>query len=345
MQVHATVIQFGMCNAQSHGYRSDDIVYICLPLNHANAYLNSLWGAFIADASVAVSRGFSVSRYWSEVRKSGATITNLLGSMVNMLWSRPASDDDKDHRLRTMSMVPVPKFAADWEQRHATRIVSSYGLTDFASVAIYTLTDPPSKLGSAGRPRPGFEFQIVDENDAQVPAGVTGEVVLRSLTPWAASLGYYKMPEATLSAMRNLWWHTGDYGHVDADGYLYFGDRKKDSLRRRGENISAFEVESIILQHPSIKDAAVFAISSEMSEDEVAAAIVLVDGHTLAEAELIVYCAKNMAHYMVPRFIQVCADLPRTSSHKVRKDVLRQAAQADRSLLWDREAHGVVVER
>src|SRR5690606_21178423 len=160
-------------------------------------------------------------------------------------------------------------FAREWERRFATRAISSYGQTDYANAAVYTLVDPLSKLGSAGRPRAGIEMRIVDENDLDVPVGQAGELLLRSNNPWATSQGYYKMPEATVAAMRNLWWHTGDQARFDEDGYLWFAGRKKDALRRRGENISAYEVESVLLEHPAIADAAVYPVSSEMSEDEV----------------------------------------------------------------------------
>ncbi|MDO8945463.1 MAG: AMP-binding protein, partial [Desulfobacterales bacterium] len=196
MYAQATVVQFGMTTAESHGYRPGDVVYISLPINHSNAYF-ALWAALIVDASIALSRKFSVSRYWSEVRQSGATLTNLLGSMVNMLWSQPAHADEAAHRLRACVMVPVPPFAREWERRFAMRVVSSYGQTDYANVTVFTLVDPESKLGSAGRPRSGVELRVVDEDDLDVPDGEVGQVLVRSNNPWASSLGYYKMPEAT----------------------------------------------------------------------------------------------------------------------------------------------------
>jgi len=234
-------------------------------------------------------------------------------------------------------MVPVPNFARDWERRFDTRVVSSYGQTDYANIAVYTLTDPADKLGSAGRPRAGVEIRIADDDDLDVPTGEVGELLIRSNNPWAASMGYYKMPEATVAASRNMWWHTGDSAYVDEDGYLFFADRKKDSIRRRGENISAYEVESILLEHPLVADAAVYAVSSDMSEDEVAASIVLTAPSSLTESELIDYCAAHMAGYMVPRYVQFLDDLPRTANQKVQKFELRQYAEENRGSLWDRE--------
>jgi crotonobetaine/carnitine-CoA ligase len=153
------------------------------------------------------------------------------------------------------------------------------------------------------------------------------------------------MPEATSQANRNLWFHTGDRGYVDDDGYLYFVDRKKDAIRRRGENISSFEVEQIILKHPAVLDVAAFAVSSEHSEDEVMVAVVLREEASLSEAELVAHCADNMAYFMVPRFVEKVAQLPKTMTEKVEKYKLRQDAQARLDRIWDRDKAGIVVKR
>lgn len=345
MLVQAAVVQNGTTTAESHGYRFDDVVYVSLPLNHANAYLCALWGALMVDASVALSRRFSVSRYWDEVRRSRATITNLLGSTGNMLWAQPAGPDDADNQLRLCNMIPVPRFAHGFEARFGCRIVCSYGLTDYANCTVFTLADPPHKLGSSGRPRSGVEICIVDADDMDLPAGATGEILVRTNNPWSTSSGYYKDPIATLAAMRNGWWHTGDTGYVDADGFLFFAERKKDALRRRGENISAYEVESIVLDHPSVADAAVYGLKTDQGEDEVVVSLMLKPDHMLTPSELIAHCVANMAHYMVPRFVSIVDDLPRTTNGKILKAVLRTRAQEDPCALWDREAHGIVVKR
>ncbi|MDP3139995.1 MAG: AMP-binding protein [Burkholderiaceae bacterium] len=345
MMTQATVVQYGMTTAEAQGYRFSDIVYIALPINHVNGFLCNLWGAFIADAAVAMSRRFSVSGYWTEVRESGATLTNLVGSMSNMLWAQAPSPTDRDNRLRLCVCTPVPPFALEWETRFDTRVCSSYGQSDFISAAHYTLLDPPSKLGSAGRARAGIEMRIVDDDGLDVAPDEVGELLLRSNNPWSTSLGYYKMPEATVAATRGLWWHTGDRARIDADGYLFFADRKKDALRRRGENISAQEVEAVIMEHPAVAEAAVYAVRSEMSEDEVGVSIVLVHGHQLTPVDLIHFCSRNMAHYMVPRFVHLATALPRTETHKVQKAQLREFAQNHRDQLWDREAAGIVVKR
>jgi crotonobetaine/carnitine-CoA ligase len=200
-------------------------------------------------------------------------------------------------------------------------------------------------LGSAGRARPGYRIRIADDDDFDLPPGEVGEILLRSERLWDTSLGYYKMPEATLAAWRNFWFHTGDRGYLDANGYLYFVDRKKDAIRRRGENISAFEVEQVVASHPAVQDAAVYPVRSEMSEDEVAVSVVRRTGAALDERTLVEYCAANMAYYMVPRFIEFRAELPRTLTEKTEKYKLKSEAEADPTRLWDREKAGIVLKR
>lgn len=180
----------------------------------------------------------------------------MLGSMVNILWSRPPAD--RAHRLRTVQATPVPEFAPAFEARFGVRFISGFGLTDFGASRAWMLLHPADKLGSCGTVRRGIEARVVDANDFDVPTGEVGELVLRSDHPWESG-GYYRNPEATLAAWRKGWFHTGDLGIIDADGCFWFADRGKDSIRRRGENISAFEVEQAILAHPEMADAAAAA--------------------------------------------------------------------------------------
>lgn len=345
MLSQAQCFLWGLSHAQAFGQRDDDIAYICLPMFHVNALQGATYNALMVNAGIALQKRFSASGFWQDVRTSAATLTNLLGSMINILWSQPPREDDADNRLRMCMSAPIPDFGRDFERRFGLRFIQSYSLTDFGPSHAFSLVDPVAKLGSCGRARHGIQARIVDENDFEVPPGVRGELILRHDMPWTHSLGYYKMAEATAKAWRNGWFHTGDCGYVDQSGYFWFLDRTKDAVRRRGENISAYEVEKVLLQHSAVQDAAVFAVKSEMAEDEVAAAIVCRPGMTLDKAELIAFCAREMAHYMVPRFLQVVPDLPRNASQKVEKFKLRDAANADRSSLWDRELAGIKVSR
>lgn len=346
MFTHAYALLYGIDQADNYRYVSSDIVHVCLPYFHANGLLSNTYGPLVSGARVALARRFSASNYWNEVRSSGATALSLLGSIGNVLWSLPPSPSDTDHAVRQAVIVPVPANARAFEKRFGLRFISVYGLTDYCPGAtVFTLDDPPAKLGSGGRPRRDMQVAIFDENDMPVPPGEIGEIVLRSKTSWGTASGYYKMPEATLTSRRNMWFHTGDRGYFDEDGYLFFADRKKDSIRRRGENISAFEVEQAVCSHPGVAEAAAFPMTSPLSEDEVAVAIIAMPGTTVSEAEVIEHCQLNVSYFMVPRYIRFVRDLPRSGTHKVEKYKLKQEAEADRSLYWDREEAGMVVRR
>ena len=345
MLPHAAALTYGTSAAEAQGYRADDIFYVCLPLFHNNALLAATGAALVCGASVVLSRRFSVSRFWGEIRDSHATITNFLGAMSSFLWASEPSPADTDNDLRLVSMAPTPKYAADFEQRFGLKAMNNYGLSDFGMVTSFTEHEPAEKLGSIGKVRRGFRIRIVDDDDFELPAGEVGEIVMQSDEPWRATFGYYKMPEATLESRRNQWFHTGDRGMCDAEGYLWFVDRKKDCIRRRGENISAFEVESIIATHPDVANAAVFPVATQTNDEEVCAVIVRCPDTTVTEKDLVEHCQRNMAYFMVPRYIQFRDELPTTSSQKVEKFKLRKDLEADLAKAWDREAAGVVVQR
>ena len=345
MLSHAAALTYGTSAAETQGYRASDIFYVCLPLFHNNGLLAASGAALVCGASVVLSRRFSVSKFLGEIREHRATITNFLGAMSSFLWSQPPSPSDDDHCLRLVSMAPTPKYAAEFERRFGLCAMNNYGLSDYGMATSFTQWDPRGKLGSIGRPRRGVQVKIVDDDDFEVPDGEVGEIVLRMDDPWRGTMGYYKMPEATLASRRNLWFHTGDRGVRDADGYFWFVDRKKDCIRRRGENISAFEVEQIIATHPEVGDAAVFPVATATNDEEVAAVIVRKPGSTLDELALVAHCQKNMAYFMVPRYIQFRDAMPTTMSQKVEKFKLRAQLEADLSQAWDREAAGVVLAR
>jgi carnitine-CoA ligase len=345
MFTHAHVVRWGLDVAFHHEYVPDDVAYVCLPLFHGNALLGSTMGSLMAGASIALVPRFSASRFWSEVRDCGATVFNGVGGTTNFLWSRPPSPEDRAHRVRRCHLAPVPGFAREFEQRFGIAIMSAYGLTDYCLGAAYNTRSRRDKLGSCGLPRRGVELRIVDEDDLDVPSGQPGEIVMRCNDPWGASVGYYKAPEATLASRRNLWFHTGDRGFVDADGYVWYTDRIKDSIRRRGENISAFEVEEVIRSHPSVLDVAVFPVRAETSEDEVACSIVPRPGAACTPRELVEHCSANLAYFMVPRYVELVESMPMTLSLKVEKYKLRARAEADLGALWDREREGVPLER
>lgn len=345
MEPHAMMVRGSADHVEYFGYQPDDVLYTCLPLFHGNALNTCAIPAFLADATLVVSRRFSARAFWDEVRSEGVTQFNLLGAMANIIRSHPASARDRDNKVRQCMMVPVPDFAAEFEERFGLKITSVYALTDFGGVTFLSPNHPPDKWRSAGLPREGVTVAILDDHDRPVPTGTPGEICVRSEIPWMAAQGYYKMAEATAESRRNLWFHTGDRGMFDTDGYLYFVDRKKDAIRRRGENISSYEIEQILLRHPAVEDVAAFAVNSEMSEDEVMVSIVCRAGQSLDPVEVVRFCQANMAYFMVPRYVELVGQLPRTMTEKVEKYRLKQAAQSRLKEIWDREAAGIVVNR
>jgi len=345
MLSHAAALTYGTSASLAQGYLESDIFYVCLPLFHNNALLAATGAALVCGGSVSLSERFSASRFIDEIRTSQATITNFLGAMSTFLWTQPPRPDDGDNKLRLVSMSPMPVFVAEFEKRFNLKAMSNYGLSDFGTVTAFIPGSPASKLGSIGKARREFELRIVDDDDFECAPNEVGELVIRSKDPWRAATGYYKMPEATIAAHRNQWFHTGDRARCDEDGYIWFVDRKKDCIRRRGENISAFEVEHGIMSHPAIANVAVFPVMTKEDDEEVGAVIVLRPGMALSEIELIEHCALNMSYFMVPRYLQVLQELPTTTNQKIEKFRLKQDMEASIDSVWDREKTGIVLKR
>lgn len=344
---HAQGHAVGLTMAQRSGYRPDDVLYTCLPVFHANALWFTIYAALWADACVALSPGFSARRFWDEIRDSGATVFNALGAMANIIWQQPNSERDREHRVRIAMCVPSSRELAEgFAQRYGIRMTSVFAMTENTAVTVLGPEDPVEKAGSAGRVRDDVGVQIVDDAHVPVPAGNVGEICVRP-GRGAFMRGYHAMPEATVEVTRDLWFHTGDRGHLDADGFLFFADRKKEAIRRRGENISAYEVETVLCRHPAVHEAAAVPVPSELGEDDVMAWIVPAADAEVDFAELTAFAIEHMAYYMVPRYLAVRPELPKTPSEKVEKYKLAVEARERLGELWDRESagSGVRVER
>ncbi|WP_326533640.1 AMP-binding protein [Pseudorhodoferax sp.] len=342
---NAALWKFCMGRVQYLGLYEDDVAYTCLPLFHGNALATACFAAFIADASVVLSRRFSASRFWQEVRDHGVTQFNLLSSMSNILWGQAPSELDRAHRARICTMAPMPSFGAAFAERFRIEVVSSYALSDFGQVSFLQPGFPASKLRSTGRPRPGIQVQIQDDDGHPLAVRQPGEICLRADDSDLGPRSYYNDPGNNARANQNGWFHTGDRGYLDEDGYLFFVDRKKDAIRRRGENISSWEVEQVIAEHPAVAEVAVFPVHSGMSEDEVMAAIVCRQGMQVAPAEIVAFCDARMSYFMVPRFIEFTDAFPRTPTEKVQKQALIAAANGRLDEIWDRERAGIVLTR
>lgn len=332
--------------ARRCGYTPDDVLYTCLPLFHANALWYTVYAALWADASVALYPRFSARSFWSEIRESGATEFNALGAMANVIWQLPPSEADRGHRVRTAMVVPTTRALVDgFAERYGITVTSVFAMTENCAVTILGPDDPRDKAASAGRVRDDVGVQITDDDGAPLPAGATGEICVRPNRPGMMMLGYHEMPEATVGTIRDLWFRTGDRGYLDEQGYLFFVDRIKEAIRRRGENISAYELETALCKHPGVHEVAAVAVPADLSEDDVMVYVVRADGHDPSYAELVGYAAENMAYFMVPRYWEFVDELPKTASLKIEKFTLKKDAVDRREQLWDREKAGIEVRR
>ena len=318
----------------------DDRYMVNLPMFHSGGVM-PVTAMLIHGGSIAMVDSFSTESFWPTVRSAGITTSILLGVMGGFLLKRPPAPDDKDHPLKTCTYVPLNETAPQFHDRFGTDIYTHFNMTEI-SMPIVTGANPTA-LGSTGRPRSGVDVRIVDENDCELPVDAVGELVVRTDCPWATSHGYAGNPAATAAAWRNGWFHTGDAFRRDAEGNFYFVDRLKDAIRRRGENISSFEVESEVLAFPPIREAAAIAVRSEIAEDEVCAVVAIREGEKFDPAELIAFLRSRMAHFMVPRYVRVVDALPRTPTSKIEKVKLR--ADGLTTDTWDREAAGIVIKR
>jgi crotonobetaine/carnitine-CoA ligase len=317
-----------------------DRYLVNLPLFHGGGVLGVL-GMLGLGGSVAVVSHFRTEAFWAETRRLQVTACTLLGVMATFLTGQPPTPEDTRHPLRTAYVIPLTESAFTFADRFAVEVRTLFNMTETSCpVMSGPSADAPR---SCGKPRPGIEARIVDRYDREVPRGSTGELVLRSAAPWAFSHGYHGMPEATADAWRNGWFHTGDAFRQDTDGQLYFVDRLKDAIRRRGENISSFEVEEELRAHPAVRDAAAVGVPGEHGEQEVLAVVCPVPGERLDPAGLLEFLRPRMAHFMLPRYIRAVPELPMTPTSKVRKEALRQeGVTAD---TWDRQAAGISIRR
>ncbi len=311
----------------------DDVFYMFLPMFHTG--LPHVFGTvLISGGTLAIREKFSTSEFWNDVRRFGATATLLISTMPAYLMSAAPDPRDGDDSLRTIFMTPLLKDIDAFKVRFGCRrVISLFNMTE-ASTPLITGVDLVDAQ-SCGRPRPGISARVVDEHDEEVPPGVTGELVLRSDDPWEFNLGYWRNPEKTAEAWRNQWLHTGDLVMRDAAGNFYFKDRLKDAIRRRGENISSFELESEVKAHPAIAECAAVAVPSPMGEDEVKVVISLFPDATLDAPALVEFLVPRLPAYMVPRYVEFRDELPKTPTGKIQKMSLREDGVAG---AWDREA-------
>ena len=335
-QVHATATG---C-IPLDGLGADDAWYSPFPMFHMSGKL-ALYGAALIGSRFVVRGAFSTDGFWSDIRRFGCTTSLLIGTTPGFLASRPAGQDDAESPLHNVLMAPVPDRPEAFMDRFGVRISTVFNMTEI-SCPVWSRWELGPK-GSAGRLRPGYEVRIVDEHDEEVPNGQLGEIVVRSSDPWKLMLGYWRMPEKTVEAWRNCWFHTGDAGFQDDDGFFYYVDRRKDAIRVKGENISSMEVEAEVNGYDAVAECAAIGVPSPLGEEEVMVFVVPTEPSACDPAALTRFLVDRLPRFMVPRYVTVVEELPKTPTEKVRKHILRE--QHDQYSTWDRVEAGVEIPK
>jgi len=321
---------------------SDSVLFTALPLFHCNAQEMTTLVALLNDLTAAFDERFHASAYWETAARFGATHVSLLISMVNVLFKQPERPSDRTHGVRTALTAGATKAVwPEFERRFGLSIIELYGMTECGCT---TLMNPPDavRLGSVGVPLGFVEADVVDDEDRPVPVGERGELIVRARAPHTMFSGYLNKPEKTREAWRNDWFHTGDFVTRDADGYYYFVDRKKDIIRRRGENLAPYDVESVLNRHPAVFESVVVGVPSPLGEEDVKAYVQLRPGAPVDAKALFEYCARELPFFMVPQFLEFVAEIPKTANQKSQRYLLRERRGGEE---FDREKLGIVVRR
>lgn len=304
----------------------DDCFHAWLPLSHVGGQLDVTMAVVVGGARMALIDRFSASRFWDQISRYQATLFAGFTNLLEILMQMPARSDDRNSGLRAGLIGFVPSTIRDpFEERYAVDLFDVYGMTEAEPIALPSC-EVPAPNGSCGLVNPDFEAVLLDEDDRPVSTGSLGEIAVRPTRPNVMFAGYEDDEEATKLAFRNGWFHTGDLGWMNEDGFLFFKERKRALIRRRGENISSWELESIISGHPGIRTCAALGVPSPLGEDDVKVVVVLKPRATLTPKELVVWCRKEMAPFMVPRFVEFVSSLPLTNTGKVQKELLRSVA-------------------
>ena len=347
MVTHRYLCNLARQSLRVTGRRSDELNWTALPLFHLNALAATVAASILIGGSASIYSRFSLSNFWPEMERTGARVVNLVGAMIPLI----AGMNDTPEMLackgqiRAVLGIPFsPEAMVIWRDRFGVEkaYAPAYGLTETGMIIESPAAEEPPP-GSSGRCSPDFDVRIVDEADVEVQDGTVGEVVVRPLRPNVMFSGYWKRPEATIQVTRNLWFHTGDLGKFDRDGWFYFVDRKKDYLRRRGENISSVEVERTFQQHPDVEEVAVHSVRSDLSEDEVKVTVVLRPGSPLTEDQLCRWSAERLPYFAVPRYVEFRKGLPKNLVERILKYQLREEGCTETT--WDREAAGLTLEK
>jgi crotonobetaine/carnitine-CoA ligase len=314
----------------------NSVLYTALPLFHCNAQEMTALSAFVNDLTAAFDDRFHASTYWETAAKLGATHISLLISMINVLFKQPEKPTDRTHTVRTALTAGATRAVwPEFEKRFGVTIIELYGMTECGCT---TTMNPPDaiRLGSIGTPLGFVEADVVDDEDRPVPPNTRGELIVRPKSPFTMFSGYLNKEDKTVEAWRNLWFHTGDYVTKDEAGYYYFVDRKKDVIRRRGENLAPYDVESVLNRHPAVFESVVVGVPSPLGEEDVKAFVQLQPRTQVTAKELFEFCIQNLPFFMVPKYIEFLDEIPKTANQKAQRFLLkgrRGEAEVDRDTL------------
>lgn len=326
--------------ASAWNFHAGEVLWTAMPLFHLSA-APSVLAPMLVGGTTVLADAFHPAEVWDDVRARGAVGFFGAGAMVSMLQNLPADPRDARLPLRFISAAPIDANSyRDIEKRYGCRIVTMYGMTEAFPIAVKGVVDD-GVPGTSGRPNPNFDVRIVDDNGHPLPAGTVGEIACRARRPHVMSEGY--VGQGSRVDPHPEWFRTGDLGRLDADQNLTYVDRIKDSLRRRGENVSSVEVETVVMRHPAVAEAAAVGVPSELGEDDILLVVTLCPGARLDCAELLDFCAARMPYFCVPRFVETVNELPKNVIGRVRKDLLR--TRGLKAGVWDREQYGYVVNR
>ncbi len=318
---------------------ADDRLLVTLPLFHLAGQWYGVYQALIAGATCVLEPSFSVSRWWDTVRAHGITVATMLGAMAELLQQTPPREDDADNPLTLAVMAPLASDPVAFSRRYGVTLEPVYGMSEIG--AVLGAYGSELRPGEAGVPRAEYELRLVGPDGRDVEDGVIGELWVRPRHRELVMARYHGLPDKTADTLQDGWVHTGDSFRLQ-EGHFFFADRMKDALRRRGENVSSFEVERVINEHPAVHESAVVGVPSSLSEDEIKAVVVPHEGVVVDPEELTAYLVARMPYFMVPRYVSFAPELPKTPTLKTQKHVLRDTGTAD---CWDREAAGIVLRR
>jgi crotonobetaine/carnitine-CoA ligase len=319
---HGANLRLAHANVALMEYTAADVLYTAFPLFHVNAKFTSLCSAMLSGARLVLDDRFSASTFWPRMREEGVTSFNYMGGLLAILAKQPERETDRGHGVvRAYGGACPPLLWEPFERRFGVRLHEHYGMTEIGITIQNTRT--VRRLGSIGLPAPHFQVRLADQEDREVGVGEVGEIQVRPNEPEVMLHEYWRRPDATSRAFRNLWFHTGDRATRDEDGYFYYHDRLTDSIRRRGENVSSFELEAVVAAFDGVLECAAYGVPSELGEDEVMIAVVPEDGELDLEA-LLAHCEDQLARFAVPRYVRKMTALPKTSSQRVQKFRLRE---------------------